>query len=245
MEEGERLLQYSIQVIFNESFHNILPFECVKCLSLVSKSIHNTVKSFIEANYWFNLDSVDKRVTHYLPIKVFDIVNLSQITLSPNEINDTIKQKFLNSITHLKFHRNFNSPIYNRLLLPNLQQLYFSQDFNYPISAHNLPCNITLLQLGHFFNQPISSLPSSIKHLAFSWCFNQPLSTSNLPQSLTHLFVSRRFNQPLPSLPLSVVEVTFRGANPCFNHSVAHLNPNIKFQYSVFGMTIPYKYAPK
>eukprot|EP01112_Ceratiomyxa_fruticulosa_P019467 TRINITY_DN6374_c0_g1_i1.p1 TRINITY_DN6374_c0_g1~~TRINITY_DN6374_c0_g1_i1.p1 ORF type:complete len:106 (-),score=19.25 TRINITY_DN6374_c0_g1_i1:162-479(-) len=104
---GEFSLQYCIQVILNEDFQHILPFECTMCLSIVSKSIHNTVKPSIEKNYWFNLSSTKKRIVHYLPRRILDIVNIRQLTFEPTETNDSIKQRYLNNITHLKFHMFF------------------------------------------------------------------------------------------------------------------------------------------
>eukprot|EP01112_Ceratiomyxa_fruticulosa_P007925 TRINITY_DN2063_c0_g1_i4.p2 TRINITY_DN2063_c0_g1~~TRINITY_DN2063_c0_g1_i4.p2 ORF type:complete len:123 (-),score=24.68 TRINITY_DN2063_c0_g1_i4:472-840(-) len=57
--EFSQELQYSIQIMFNESMDDVLPSECIKCLSLVSESIHNTVKPVIEKNYLFILCDTD------------------------------------------------------------------------------------------------------------------------------------------------------------------------------------------
>eukprot|EP01112_Ceratiomyxa_fruticulosa_P008159 TRINITY_DN2109_c1_g1_i2.p1 TRINITY_DN2109_c1_g1~~TRINITY_DN2109_c1_g1_i2.p1 ORF type:complete len:224 (+),score=35.28 TRINITY_DN2109_c1_g1_i2:341-1012(+) len=223
MEEGSRLLQYGVQVIFNESM-NILSIRCIKCLSLVSKSIHNNViKPYIERNYWFDLRNADKRVTHYRPKKIRDILGLSQVTLSPSEKNDPIKQSYLNSITHLEFHMYFDKPI-----------------------ETPLPPNVTFLKFGVAFDQPIKDniLPPNLTHIEFSFYFNKHISS--LPDKITHIQFGRYFSQPLTTLPPSVVQVTFQGIPPKFNHPVSHLNPNIKFQVMDFQKNIePYVYKPK
>eukprot|EP01112_Ceratiomyxa_fruticulosa_P014735 TRINITY_DN4246_c1_g1_i1.p1 TRINITY_DN4246_c1_g1~~TRINITY_DN4246_c1_g1_i1.p1 ORF type:complete len:330 (-),score=69.31 TRINITY_DN4246_c1_g1_i1:208-1197(-) len=224
----EQHLQYSIQVIFNESM-NILSGECIKRLSLISTSIHNIVKPFIETNFTFSLSEYpfgfyppdERRLTHYLPKRVCDVY-LSQVTLSPNEINDPIKQKFLNNLTHLEFESIFNAPIYN--LPNNVTRLKLGNYFNFPVGVHNLPNKLTHLEFSWKFNQPISSLPHTIISIKFGDNFSQSVSTSNLPPNLRFLEFGTGFDLPIESLPSNITNLIFSYR---FNQSVGiHNLPN-------------------
>eukprot|EP01112_Ceratiomyxa_fruticulosa_P012102 TRINITY_DN3335_c0_g3_i6.p1 TRINITY_DN3335_c0_g3~~TRINITY_DN3335_c0_g3_i6.p1 ORF type:complete len:148 (-),score=34.58 TRINITY_DN3335_c0_g3_i6:336-779(-) len=77
----EASLNYWVQVMVNEE---MLDVEMAKSLSLVSRLISNTVKCFIEDNFYFSL-SMDMRFAYYQP------KNINDMTLS-EQINASIKR---------------------------------------------------------------------------------------------------------------------------------------------------------
>eukprot|EP01112_Ceratiomyxa_fruticulosa_P001284 TRINITY_DN11323_c0_g1_i1.p1 TRINITY_DN11323_c0_g1~~TRINITY_DN11323_c0_g1_i1.p1 ORF type:complete len:193 (-),score=15.80 TRINITY_DN11323_c0_g1_i1:72-650(-) len=167
----------------------------------------------MEKNYWFKLDTIDTRMTHYLPRKVCNIIDLAQVTLSPDEQSDPIKQSFVQHITHIEMETEYNKPL------------------------DCFPPNITFLKLGIRFMQPLSNpLPCTLTHLVLGQNFNFPVNTSNLPPQLTHLEFGDMFNLSVDDLPLSITHLKFGNYS---YHPVNKLPPNIVNLHLGYKLSLP------
>ena len=151
------------------------------------------------------------------------ILTLEINSISDNELQEMIKLKLLEIITHLTFGRFFNQIVNN--LPTSIIYLTFGQLFNKAVDnlpknithltfrsnfdqrVDNLPKNITHLTFGVYFDQRVDNLPKNITHLTFGDMFNQPVD--NLPDSITHLIFGDMFRQKIDNLPNSITHLTF------------------------------------
>eukprot|EP01112_Ceratiomyxa_fruticulosa_P019770 TRINITY_DN6557_c0_g1_i1.p1 TRINITY_DN6557_c0_g1~~TRINITY_DN6557_c0_g1_i1.p1 ORF type:complete len:198 (-),score=35.00 TRINITY_DN6557_c0_g1_i1:47-640(-) len=170
----ESSLNYWVQVMINEDMVHILDIVMAKSLSLVSRSISNTVKRFIEDNFYFSMSRYRwdgevniRRCTFYQPKNIGHVFSILQINADTRGVkfgshfNKDIDLSTFTNLTHIEFNYYFNKSIENRL-----------------------PPSITHLTLGHDYNLPIQSLPPSIKQVRFNGSyfyptFNQPISHLN------------------------------------------------------------------
>eukprot|EP01112_Ceratiomyxa_fruticulosa_P018336 TRINITY_DN5840_c1_g1_i1.p1 TRINITY_DN5840_c1_g1~~TRINITY_DN5840_c1_g1_i1.p1 ORF type:complete len:218 (+),score=39.49 TRINITY_DN5840_c1_g1_i1:131-784(+) len=216
--------------MINEDMKFILDAEMVKLLSLVSRSLAEKLKQYIEDNFYFYLKFKRSVYTFYQPKNIQNVTTTSQIntTIKRVEFNNGFNEKIdfsgFTHLTHLQFGRYFRQPFENKLP-PNLTYLCFIW---YP----------------EYYN---STFPSKLTHLHI---YNNNIPFSNLPISLTHLFLSEYFNSPIPTLPPNTQVVTFKSyyTEPGFKQPVSHLNPNIKFIFEITELkhvvVKPYVYKP-
>eukprot|EP01112_Ceratiomyxa_fruticulosa_P019410 TRINITY_DN634_c0_g1_i10.p1 TRINITY_DN634_c0_g1~~TRINITY_DN634_c0_g1_i10.p1 ORF type:complete len:215 (-),score=43.01 TRINITY_DN634_c0_g1_i10:209-853(-) len=211
-----------INIMLNEGF--TLDSSTVKCLTLVSRYFANTLKNYIERNYWFDLSYEERRLTHYSPLNQKSVFHVSEILLSTKKIT---------------FNILFNGPVDN-LLHNGITHIQFGNYFD--LSINFLPESVTHLTLGVYFNRSISTLPHSLTHLTFGEYYNHAVSTSNLPPNLIYIEFGDYFMEEIPSLPPKVKQVIF---GPYYNESVSHLDPTIDFQQKVENQEITIPYQPQ
>eukprot|EP01112_Ceratiomyxa_fruticulosa_P019412 TRINITY_DN634_c0_g1_i5.p1 TRINITY_DN634_c0_g1~~TRINITY_DN634_c0_g1_i5.p1 ORF type:complete len:219 (-),score=46.67 TRINITY_DN634_c0_g1_i5:209-865(-) len=216
----ERCLIMWINIMLNEGF--TLDSSTVKCLTLVSRYFANTLKNYIERNYWFDLSYEERRLTHYSPLNQKNVFTVSEIQLSTKKI---------------AFHNWFIKPV-DKLLHNGITHIEFGEYFDRSIDF--LPESLTHLTLGSRFNSSVDRLPQSLTHLIFGVNFKQ--TANNLPANLTHIEFGDRFVEYIVSLPPKVKQVIF---GPYYNESVSHLDPTIDFQQKVENQEITIPYQPQ
>eukprot|EP01112_Ceratiomyxa_fruticulosa_P005616 TRINITY_DN1633_c0_g1_i5.p1 TRINITY_DN1633_c0_g1~~TRINITY_DN1633_c0_g1_i5.p1 ORF type:complete len:100 (+),score=14.61 TRINITY_DN1633_c0_g1_i5:544-843(+) len=79
----EKCLAMWINVVLNEGF--TLDVHTVKSLTLVSHYFANTLKNFIEHNYWFDLRG-GRRLTRYSPLNQKNLRRIPEILPSAKKI---------------------------------------------------------------------------------------------------------------------------------------------------------------
>eukprot|EP01112_Ceratiomyxa_fruticulosa_P012096 TRINITY_DN3335_c0_g1_i4.p1 TRINITY_DN3335_c0_g1~~TRINITY_DN3335_c0_g1_i4.p1 ORF type:complete len:123 (+),score=21.56 TRINITY_DN3335_c0_g1_i4:269-637(+) len=121
----EASLNYCVQVMINESMAHILDAKMAKLLSLVSRFISNTVKRFIEDNFYFFLPiiEIERKFQFYQPKCIYNVTSISQISASTRKVkfNDIFNiyadlSMFAN-LTHISYGWGFNQSIENRKML--------------------------------------------------------------------------------------------------------------------------------
>eukprot|EP01112_Ceratiomyxa_fruticulosa_P012077 TRINITY_DN3324_c0_g2_i1.p1 TRINITY_DN3324_c0_g2~~TRINITY_DN3324_c0_g2_i1.p1 ORF type:complete len:234 (-),score=56.09 TRINITY_DN3324_c0_g2_i1:488-1144(-) len=189
-----------ISIMLNDSVF-ALDTNTIKGFTLVSHSIANSLKNYIEQNYWFDLRN-GRRLTHYSPRNQKSVTDFSEITPTTTKI-----------ITSY----SFNKQITKEQHFPNLTRMSFGFRFNMPVDSL-LPPSLTHLEFKYHFNFPVSALPAKLTHLTLSYMFCQDVNS--LPHSLTHLRLGHCFDLPVPSLPPNLILLAF---GTCFNRTVPHL----------------------
>eukprot|EP01112_Ceratiomyxa_fruticulosa_P005076 TRINITY_DN1563_c0_g1_i1.p1 TRINITY_DN1563_c0_g1~~TRINITY_DN1563_c0_g1_i1.p1 ORF type:complete len:178 (-),score=27.97 TRINITY_DN1563_c0_g1_i1:125-658(-) len=158
-------LNYWVQVVINESMMHVIDITIAKSLSLVSHSITNTVKRFIESNFYFSL-LPDRRFTFYQPKNIQFVTSIEQINASIQKVrfafyfNECIDLSKFTNITHVQFEDYFDCPIEN-MLPPNLTSLFLGTDFNHPIPT--LPPSVKVVRFNTNNSRP--KFKHSISHL--------------------------------------------------------------------------------
>eukprot|EP01112_Ceratiomyxa_fruticulosa_P012575 TRINITY_DN3489_c0_g3_i3.p1 TRINITY_DN3489_c0_g3~~TRINITY_DN3489_c0_g3_i3.p1 ORF type:complete len:193 (+),score=19.88 TRINITY_DN3489_c0_g3_i3:237-815(+) len=184
----EKCIEYWVRTAFHE-FPSILCLSSAKSLSLVSRSISNAVKPFIEQNFSFSFKSLERsRFRHYQPLNMVDVKIRKQI-------NGIAKK--------VKFSYYFNKPI-DLSSFVNITHIEFWYSFNQPVSSKNLPPRLVSLKFGRNFNRKIESLPHTIKEISLGFSFNYPLDNI-LPANLTHRKFIQFANRSHPPTEIEIL----------------------------------------
>ena len=138
------------------------------------------------------------------------ILKLDTELISETELEQMVKSKLLEKITHLSLRGKLDdrrNPINQTIKnLPiNLTHLTFGNWF-YQRKKYCFPINLTHLTFGNYFNRHVNTLPINLTHLTFGQDFNQQVD--NLPKKLTHLTFGEDFNQLIDKLPTSITHLT-------------------------------------
>eukprot|EP01112_Ceratiomyxa_fruticulosa_P016398 TRINITY_DN4946_c0_g1_i1.p1 TRINITY_DN4946_c0_g1~~TRINITY_DN4946_c0_g1_i1.p1 ORF type:complete len:283 (+),score=34.86 TRINITY_DN4946_c0_g1_i1:90-938(+) len=220
-----------INITLNEGF--TLDSSTVKCLTLVSRYFANTLKNYIEHNYWFNLKAErTRRLTYYSPMNQKKVQDISEILSSTKRVvfhkdfNKEVDYLLLQQLTHITFGKSFNRSVDR---LPNsITHLQFGEYFNQ--LPNFLPCNLTHLSFGVHFDKPITRFPCTLAHIHFGFCFSHDVST--LPLRLQQLSFGHHFNEHLWNLPSTITHIKF-GA--CFNKVINGANLPAKLTHLEVG----------
>eukprot|EP01112_Ceratiomyxa_fruticulosa_P018919 TRINITY_DN611_c0_g1_i1.p1 TRINITY_DN611_c0_g1~~TRINITY_DN611_c0_g1_i1.p1 ORF type:complete len:217 (-),score=38.87 TRINITY_DN611_c0_g1_i1:897-1547(-) len=153
-----------------------LDLDTIKILTVVSRPIANTLKSYIQQNYWFDLSN-GRKLTYYLPTNQKNIKDPKEIVPTARKIvflpsfNDKVDGLIPNEITHIEFGTKFDQSVDD--LPANLVSLEFAWNFNQPVNK--LPPKVTHIYFGVDFKQLIGSLPPSVKQVFFIKGYDQPI----------------------------------------------------------------------
>eukprot|EP01112_Ceratiomyxa_fruticulosa_P008600 TRINITY_DN2227_c0_g3_i1.p1 TRINITY_DN2227_c0_g3~~TRINITY_DN2227_c0_g3_i1.p1 ORF type:complete len:298 (-),score=27.67 TRINITY_DN2227_c0_g3_i1:810-1703(-) len=228
----ESPLNYWVQVVVNEDMVHILDVSMAKLLSLVSHSFSNTVKRFIEDNFYFFMVG-GRRFSFYQPKNIKNVSYIEQINAPiravkfSDSFNLRVDLSAFTNLTHIQYGMRFNQPIENKLIPPNLTNLSFNREFNQAVSGlifnklthlsfgekFNLPLDgliapkLTHLELGYYFNCRIDNLPLSLTHLTLGSMFIQPIN-GILPPNIKFLELGFSFNRTIDILPPALTHLT-------------------------------------
>eukprot|EP01112_Ceratiomyxa_fruticulosa_P018920 TRINITY_DN611_c0_g1_i2.p1 TRINITY_DN611_c0_g1~~TRINITY_DN611_c0_g1_i2.p1 ORF type:complete len:226 (-),score=32.19 TRINITY_DN611_c0_g1_i2:301-978(-) len=179
-----------------------LDLDTIKILTVVSRPIANTLKSYIQQNYWFDLSN-GRRLTYYLPTNQKNVKDVNEImptikkVVFHNLFNEPVDGLLSNEITHIQFGGYFLKPV--KSLPLNLTHLKFDFHFDQPVNSVVLPPKLTHLYFGVMYNQFIPSLPSKVKQVTFSQgIYNQPVW--HLSKSIEFLAIKKE-NDKLVTCP--------------------------------------------